>query len=77
MFSTVSFKLKFLWQIFFFPTKYQKIGPALEVVLKMGLKGTPAACGLEELFSAVLERFLEPIQALAACVLQELGWKYT
>jgi hypothetical protein len=35
---------------------------------------TPAARGLEEIFSAVLERFLEPIHDL--CVLQELGWKY-
>jgi hypothetical protein len=31
--------------------------------------GTPAAHGLEELFSAVLERFLH-----SPCVVQELGW---
>jgi hypothetical protein len=42
----------------------------------MGLR-TPAARGMEELFSALFERFLEPIHALAACVLHELGWKYT
>jgi hypothetical protein len=29
------------------------------------LKHTPAEGGLEELFSAVLERFLHPIQALS------------
>ena len=41
------------------------------------LGGGAAARGLKELYSAVLERFLEPIQARSACVLQELGWKYT
>jgi hypothetical protein len=40
----------------------------------VGFCTTPAARGLEELFSAVLERFLQPIHALR--VLQELGWKY-
>jgi hypothetical protein len=35
---------------------------------------TLAERGLEELFSPVLERFLDPIHDL--CVLQELGWKY-
>jgi hypothetical protein len=36
-----------------------------KIVIKLVKKDeTPAACGLEELFSNVLERFLKPIHAL-------------
>jgi hypothetical protein len=38
------------------------------------LQVTPAVRGLEELFSTVLDRFLQPIYFISACVLQELGW---
>ncbi len=34
---------------------------------------TPAACGLEELFSAVLERFLQPIHALRVYCKNQVG----
>jgi hypothetical protein len=34
------------------------------LVGSLAVSGTPAARGLEEFFSAVLERFLEPIHAL-------------
>ncbi len=45
---------------------------ALQVEGISTLTNTPAARGLEQLFSAVLKRFLD-----SASVLQELGSKYT
>jgi hypothetical protein len=38
---------------------------------------TPAACGLEDLFCAVLEKFLQPINApwvYGIYIVQEFGW---